>query len=277
MGSRGITLPFIMCVRRAACHCTCRGMRESALWCRHLPPTKTAGPAITMTSPICLWSARFAEFCRFKPSTPLHPIVAGLALDCALHAVLALALAELQRRRPQHFSAHRTPLLAACSWNGVRITFRLSELLQGAHGCVALCMPCCSGLGACVGADATAGRQRDGDGYASPSYEHRAAATPSGFTTAATHSAVFDNGWHVHPGSSLAHRLALVTAVSPAPWLAWLLLFHAPSHRSALLILPLLTTLPVYHIPRLCAALLRGSPGLRTWCDDAHRTLWVFQ
>lgn len=89
--------------------------------------------------------------------------------------------------------------------------------------------------------------------------------------------AAYDDGWHVQPDSSLAHRLALVVAVSPGPWLAWLAFFHAPTHRSARLTLPLLATLPLYHAPRLCAALLRGSPGLRLWCDDAHRTLWIFQ
>lgn len=60
-------------------------------------------------------------------STPSSPQCAGLAIDCALHAVLALTLAEMSRRRPQRWAAQRVPLLAACTWNGVRLLFRLGK------------------------------------------------------------------------------------------------------------------------------------------------------
>lgn len=81
----------------------------------------------------------------------------------------------------------------------------------------------------------------------------------------------------MHPGSSLAHRLGLIVAVSPTPWLAWLFFFHPPTHRSALVTLPLLAALPLCHVRRVCVALLRGSPDLQAWCGDAHRTLWLLQ
>ena len=94
---------------------------------------------------------------------------------------------------------------------------------------------------------------------------------------AASCPAVLDNGWHVHAGSSLAHRLLLVAAVSPLPWVAWLLLVHPLSYRWSVAALPLLAALPLRYVRRVCSALLQGSPGLREWCDEAHRTLWLVQ
>ena len=67
-----------------------------------------------------------------RPLDP--PLPAGLAADCALHALLALALLHLSRQRPRTFAAHREPLVAGCTWNGTRLLLRLGEGRWGA-GC----------------------------------------------------------------------------------------------------------------------------------------------